>query len=31
VPAYEMQQRGFADAVLAEKSDAFLIETEIQV
>jgi len=26
-----MQQRGFADAVLAEKSDAFLIETEIQV
>jgi hypothetical protein len=30
-PADEVQQRGFADAVLADKSDAFLIEIEIQV
>ena len=29
--ADEVQERGFADAVLADKSDAFLIETEIQV
>ena len=31
VPVCEVQQRGFADAVLTEKSDAFLIETEAQV
>jgi hypothetical protein len=31
VPADELQQRGFADAVLAGKSDAFMIEIETQV
>jgi hypothetical protein len=31
VPADEVRQRGLADAVLTDKSDAFLIETEAQV
>lgn len=31
VPDEEVQQQGFADTVLTDKSRAFLIETEVQV